>query len=460
MHSHCLYCGKRLSFFHNKKKPFCSEVHEDRHRDAQSRAGFNRLMEDPAAHKGPAAPFGATPAKAPDPGKQTQKEPEKTAEPERLPPMAYFLAESGGIRVAPPSFPIRNPNHARFPAQAWPEQTAVEKSRPWLSLDAARIAPGKIEFAAPPAEETVVPAVSEPPISAPDPNPAVIQATTSEPGEPKAETPMAEPTPPPLAAAEPLLLPAAFVEMAKMISDTTATIELRPQILKPKLDAPVTQPEPPAPPALPAFAVEPIAPEPAEPNVIEQTTAAPVSHEVAPPAAELPVESGPAEPPSVEPVAAQPQEPEPPAPITALAQLDIRPLPIVETLDLLGNLRAKVFAELPLSPALPGLAGPILDFRLAPIPAQETLSPQAGSYDQITSPEPVRFRTPLNLDNPILRASVVEVFRRGLAPAPQVPLDWHAIAPGPIPWQFKPIRRQEAILVPTLKAPAPEGLKP
>ena len=36
MNSRCLYCDKRLSLFHGKKKPFCSDAHEDLYLERQA----------------------------------------------------------------------------------------------------------------------------------------------------------------------------------------------------------------------------------------------------------------------------------------------------------------------------------------------------------------------------------------------------------------------------------------
>ncbi len=46
MHTHCLYCGKRLGFFHDKKKPYCSDLHEDRYLEKENKSGMDRLMDE------------------------------------------------------------------------------------------------------------------------------------------------------------------------------------------------------------------------------------------------------------------------------------------------------------------------------------------------------------------------------------------------------------------------------
>ena len=50
MPSRCLHCGKRLGFF--QKKPYCSEIHEDRYLETQTRNGLERLLVDDTP-KGP-----------------------------------------------------------------------------------------------------------------------------------------------------------------------------------------------------------------------------------------------------------------------------------------------------------------------------------------------------------------------------------------------------------------------
>ena len=47
MQSRCLFCDKRLSLFHGKKKPFCSDAHEDQYLESHARSGLDRLRDSP-----------------------------------------------------------------------------------------------------------------------------------------------------------------------------------------------------------------------------------------------------------------------------------------------------------------------------------------------------------------------------------------------------------------------------
>jgi hypothetical protein len=42
----CLYCGKRLGFFANRKKPYCSDVHEDHFLEREAAEALNRLKDE------------------------------------------------------------------------------------------------------------------------------------------------------------------------------------------------------------------------------------------------------------------------------------------------------------------------------------------------------------------------------------------------------------------------------
>jgi hypothetical protein len=132
--------------------------------------------------------------------------------------------------------------------------------------------------------------------------------------------------------------------------------------------------------------------------------------------------------------------PGPPSQITLLATLETLPLALSETTAI------RAFCEPALTIAVPGLALPARQRALAPIADQaRTSSFEPGSRESLPSPQPLRFRTLLDLHNPIFQTA-----KRRIAPASQVALDWNAIPPESVLWQSKPTRRTVAPVLPRL----------
>ena len=170
MNSHCLFCGKRLSFFHDKKKPYCSDVHEDRYREHESQTGLNRLLQDdypaPARQEIQSGP-GLPPPKVPELFSYEEVDPaileeihgaEEMAGHGGPPAAAYLIADPKVIHPAPPAHFLRDLGDAAFPEEDWGGATALEASSAALSLDAAQIGLGPVTFprAEPVVVETVV----------------------------------------------------------------------------------------------------------------------------------------------------------------------------------------------------------------------------------------------------------------------------------------------------------------
>ncbi len=107
MYTHCLYCGKRLGFFHNKKKPYCSEVHEDRYLEQQAHSAFERLQDEYSETPVHTIEeiLASKPDAAPLPLPLTAESP---AEPEPVPPSAATGPEHESVTCVQPS-PLRQP---------------------------------------------------------------------------------------------------------------------------------------------------------------------------------------------------------------------------------------------------------------------------------------------------------------------------------------------------------------
>jgi hypothetical protein len=141
-----------------------------------------------------------------------------------------------------------------------------------------------------------------------------------------------------------------------------------------------------------------------------------------------------------EPQVAEQTQPEPPPPVTLLSPLETRPVALSETTAI------RVFCEASLAIAVPGLALPIRRRTLAPVTDRpKTASSNPGSCESLPSPQPLRFRTLLDLHNPVFQTA-----KRRIAPAGQISLDWNAIPPETVQWQSKPTRRTVALVLPKL----------
>jgi hypothetical protein len=174
VNSHCLFCGKRLSFFHDKKKPYCSDVHEDRYREQESRTGLSRLQDDyPAPTRQEIEPVPGLPPprvaelftyEAVDPAILEEIHRENGRGAEEMaghgdPPAAeYLIADSKVIHPAPQELFVRDLGNAAFPEEDWGSATVLEASSAAISLDAAQIGIDPVTFprAEPVVTKTVV----------------------------------------------------------------------------------------------------------------------------------------------------------------------------------------------------------------------------------------------------------------------------------------------------------------
>ena len=152
MNSRCLYCDKRLSLFHGKKKPFCSDAHEDLYLERQAVSGLDRLRDDtvfedgtgpvrpvkpslPPAHKPPeqfAYPelepgfFDDDPEPAPrQPLKSSVAHPSIPAD-GIPPPGDYLISSANEVQAAAPTIPFRDPLRAAFLAVPWTRAIQLE----------------------------------------------------------------------------------------------------------------------------------------------------------------------------------------------------------------------------------------------------------------------------------------------------------------------------------------------
>jgi hypothetical protein len=162
----CLFCDKRLSFFHGKKKPYCSDVHEDRYRERQARTGLDRLQDQSLLG----------PPKLPEPFPQAKPAPaieapelEETLELSAPPVAEYLIANGNEIPLALSDLPGRDPGDAAFPEECWETAPVLQSSAALVRLSAAQIGPGLITFS---------PVV---------PEPQVVEQTQSEPPSPVTE---------------------------------------------------------------------------------------------------------------------------------------------------------------------------------------------------------------------------------------------------------------------------------
>ncbi len=131
---------------------------------------------------------------------------------------------------------------------------------------------------------------------------------------------------------------------------------------------------------------------------------------------------------------------ETPSQVTVLTPLEIRPVALFETTA------TRVFCEPSLVIAVPGLALIVRRRTLAPVTDRaKTASSEPGVYESLPSPQPLRFRTVLDLHNPVFQTA-----KRRIAPAGQVPLAWNAIPPESVLWQSKLTRRTVAPVLPRL----------
>jgi hypothetical protein len=162
VNSHCLLCGKRLSFFHDKKKPYCSDVHEDRYREQESRTGLSRLQDDYLAPtRQEVEPIPGLPPprvaelftyEAVDPAILEEIHGENRPGSEEMaghgdPPAAeYLIADSKVIHPAPPELFLKDPGDAAFPEEDWGSATVLEASSAAISLDAAQIGIDPVTF--------------------------------------------------------------------------------------------------------------------------------------------------------------------------------------------------------------------------------------------------------------------------------------------------------------------------
>jgi hypothetical protein len=214
VNTRCLYCGKRLSFFHSRNKPYCSDVHEDRYRERQAQTGLERLQDlypVPAPHESPPEIQAALPPPVPKAVEQfsyDKVDPSIFEDASPLeehsaldPPAASFLpADASVIQAAPPAFPYRDAGDAAFPEEYW--GGAPDTSAALLSLGASQFGPAPITFPTVHVEPKVVePEAVEDPQFEPDvvePVPEAVEPVVAEPllVEP-VEPVVTQPEPPP-----------------------------------------------------------------------------------------------------------------------------------------------------------------------------------------------------------------------------------------------------------------------
>ena len=184
----CLFCGKRLGFFHGKNKPYCSDVHEDRYREQQSRTALDRLQDEIISGGPPKLPTQEAPKQ--DLHERTDSSPlqtmgeaeESSLRVEQIPPLApYLIAE----HPAPPLLFLLDPDWAAFPAEDWEVEPLVQSSSALLSLGLSQIGPGLMSFAGallqpeqtepePPAEITSLSPLETRALSGSEPVPASV----------------------------------------------------------------------------------------------------------------------------------------------------------------------------------------------------------------------------------------------------------------------------------------------
>ena len=170
MNSRCLYCDKRLSLFHGKKKPFCSDAHEDLYLERQAVSGLDRLLDDTlVASPAPARTIMPTLPPSPKPPEQfaypelepgffdEDPEPSHQAAPQIFsrspqqltdgvpPPADYLISSANAVLPTAPTIPFRDPARAAFVVVPWARPTPVEGFNAWLTPAPAQTEPLAIE---------------------------------------------------------------------------------------------------------------------------------------------------------------------------------------------------------------------------------------------------------------------------------------------------------------------------
>jgi hypothetical protein len=125
VHSHCLYCGKRLGFFHDRKKPYCSELHEDRHLENQAKSGLDRLLVDDFPQAAPPPlqerlPRKAQPKVDDSAGTPLAVTPDSLEGDEQTPPAASWVPDQ--IGPASNILEVRQPSGAAFEQELFSTQ--------------------------------------------------------------------------------------------------------------------------------------------------------------------------------------------------------------------------------------------------------------------------------------------------------------------------------------------------
>ena len=368
MNSRCLYCDKRLSLFHGKKKPFCSDDHEDLYLQRQALSGLERLRDNNLKAPSPLralAPATLPPAETTGQFAYPELEPgffddepaagnlaaDNGPPADVSPPLGDFLIwGSDEVQACLPSIPFRDPGQAAFCALAW--------SRPVLLQGAPLfLAPAQI-----------------------GPTPVSLAVALQNP----------EPLPPPLATSLERL-PMPLLILASLAAH---------------LDSSKISPLP-------------------GPNSAE------------PPLGFMPrLET--------RPQAIEPQSP-PTLPLPQLiASLDFpsRPLQMASPQAQRTFLDCSLEMAFPLPVSLP----PCNALRFVEAPPAQELSSQPGQPACLPAPEPLRFRTLLDL-----RVSVFQTSTRCLFPAPRAPLSWNAEPPEALDWPLALLRRRPGPILPKLE---------
>ncbi len=172
MNSRCLYCDKRLSLFHGKKKPFCSDDHEDLYVERQAVSGLDRLRDDTVVFKegtGPVRPvkpslppaqkppeqfaypelepgfFDEDPEPAPRAAAQIFSRPPQHSADGIPPPADYLISSANAVQPAAPAIPFRDPARAAFLAVPWTRPIHLEGVYSWPTPVPTQTAPLLIE---------------------------------------------------------------------------------------------------------------------------------------------------------------------------------------------------------------------------------------------------------------------------------------------------------------------------
>jgi hypothetical protein len=149
----CLYCSKRLGLFHDKKKPYCSESHEDSYIQRESLRGLARLRADQPGPRGveELRMVGASPLLKQEGASRLAVAPviEVGEEPgSPIPPVApYWIPGPKVVPMMAPVLPPRSPRRAAFAQEElWGGAHPIRSSRLALSFDSAKIVPCPIVF--------------------------------------------------------------------------------------------------------------------------------------------------------------------------------------------------------------------------------------------------------------------------------------------------------------------------